>query len=85
MMETLQRRVDQSDYVMGAIRALGFDVREDTAVEKVSAVTMAAVKRALVWSWCRRSLIRQQRCTSPSTRRIVTRDLWPLQAQGGTR
>lgn len=44
MMETLQRRVDQSDYVMGAIRALGFDVREDTAVEKVSAVTMAAVK-----------------------------------------
>lgn len=44
MMNMLQARVEASDYVMGAIRALGFDVREDTAVEKVSAVTMAAVK-----------------------------------------
>lgn len=43
MMETLQRRVDQSDYVMGAIRALGFDVREDTVVEKMTGVEIAAV------------------------------------------
>lgn len=43
MMETLQRRVDQSDYVMGAIRALGFDVREDTVVEKMTGAEIAAV------------------------------------------
>lgn len=43
MIETLQRRVDQSDYVMGAIRALGFDVREDTVVEKMTGAEIAAV------------------------------------------
>ena len=43
MMETLQRRVDQSDYVMGAIRALGFDVREDTVVVKMTGAEIAAV------------------------------------------
>lgn len=43
MMETLQRRVDQSDYVMGAIRSLGFDVRPDTTVEKMTATEIAAV------------------------------------------
>lgn len=43
MMATLQRRVDQSDYVMGAIRALGFDVREDTVVEKMTGAEIAAV------------------------------------------
>lgn len=43
MMETLQRRVDDSDYVMGAIRALGFDVREDTVVEKMTGAEIAAV------------------------------------------
>lgn len=44
MMETLQRRVDQSDYVMGAIRSVGFDVREDTAVEKVSSAAVSAME-----------------------------------------
>jgi hypothetical protein len=36
MMSTLQTRVEVSDYVMGAIRSLGFDVRPDTTVEKVA-------------------------------------------------
>lgn len=44
MMYMLQTRVEASDYVMGAIRSLGFDVRPDTTVEKVSSVTMAAAK-----------------------------------------
>ena len=44
MMCMLQTRVEASDYVMGAIRSLGFDVRPDTTVEKVSSVTMAAAK-----------------------------------------
>lgn len=44
MMAELQRRVDDSDYVLGAIRSLGFDVREDTAVEKVSSVTISAMQ-----------------------------------------
>lgn len=43
MMETLQRRVDDSDYVMGAIRSVGFDVREDTVVEKLSGVVVSAM------------------------------------------
>lgn len=81
----LQTRVEASDYVMGAIRSLGFDVRPDTTVEKVSSVTMAAAKRALAWSWCRRSLIRQRRCTFRCTRRTVTFDLWPWPEPGGTR
>lgn len=34
---TLQRRVETSDYVMGAIRSLGFDARPDTVVEKITA------------------------------------------------
>jgi hypothetical protein len=43
LIETLQRSVDQSDYVIGAIRSLGFDVREDTVVEKMSGAEIAAV------------------------------------------
>lgn len=43
MMAELQRRVDDSDYVLGAIRSLGFDVREDTVVEKMTATEIAAV------------------------------------------
>jgi hypothetical protein len=43
MMSTLQARVEVSDYVMGAIRSLGFDVRPDTAVEKMTATEIAAV------------------------------------------
>lgn len=43
MMNTLQTRVDASDYVMGAIRSVGFDVREDTAVEKVSNDAVSAM------------------------------------------
>lgn len=43
MMSTLQARVEVSDYVMGAIRALGFDVRPDTVVEKISQAEIAAV------------------------------------------
>lgn len=37
LIATLQRRVETSDYVMGAIRSLGFDVRPDTVVEKITA------------------------------------------------
>lgn len=44
MMSTLQARVEVSDYVMGAIRSLGFDVRPDTVVEKVSSVTISAMQ-----------------------------------------
>lgn len=44
MMAELQRRVDDSDYVLGAIRSLGFDVREDTVVEKVPSVTISAMQ-----------------------------------------
>lgn len=47
MMAELQRRVDDSDYVLGAIRSLGFDVREDTAVEKVSSVTISAMQTCM--------------------------------------
>lgn len=43
MMCMLQTRVEASDYVMGAIRALGFDVRPDTTVEKMTATEIAAV------------------------------------------
>lgn len=43
LIETLQRSVDQSDYVIGAIRSLGFDVREDTVVEKMTGAEIAAV------------------------------------------
>lgn len=43
MMSTLQARVEVSDYVMGAIRSLGFDVRPDTVVEKMTATEIAAV------------------------------------------
>mgnify|MGYP001042736648 FL=1 len=43
MMSTLQTRVEVSDYVMGAIRSLGFDVRPDTTVEKMTATEIAAV------------------------------------------
>lgn len=43
MMGTLQTRVEASDYVMGAIRSLGFDVRPDTTVEKMTATEIAAV------------------------------------------
>ena len=44
MMCMLQTRVEASDYVMGAIRSLGFDVRPDTTVEKVSSVTISAMQ-----------------------------------------
>lgn len=43
MMCMLQTRVEASDYVMGAIRSLGFDVRPDTTVEKMTATEIAAV------------------------------------------
>lgn len=43
MMYMLQTRVEASDYVMGAIRSLGFDVRPDTTVEKMTATEIAAV------------------------------------------
>lgn len=43
MMAELQRRVDDSDYVMGAIRSVGFDVREDTVVERLSSVVVSAM------------------------------------------
>lgn len=43
MMCMLQTRVEASDYVMGAIRSLGFDVRPDTTVEKMTAMEIAAV------------------------------------------
>lgn len=43
MMSTLQERVEVSDYVMGAIRAVGFYVRPDAVVEKMTQEEMAAV------------------------------------------
>ena len=43
MMSALQTRVEASDYVMGAIRALGFDVRPDTVVEKMPQTEIAAM------------------------------------------
>lgn len=43
MMSALKTRVEASDYVMGAIRALGFDVRPDTVVEKMTATEIAAM------------------------------------------
>lgn len=43
MMCMLQTRFEASDYVMGAIRSLGFDVREDTVVEKMTGAEIAAV------------------------------------------
>lgn len=39
--QNLENMVKQSRYVMGAIRSLGFDVREDTLIERCSPITMA--------------------------------------------